>query len=218
MYWLTVRQGQQLQPGGGGSGHTHIIPADQSQSAGPALLHSRAQPEESQRYPSSAELRLACSGSCAHSYSRYSEAPTLPESRVRFPLGASSLISVWHTTRCFWWDKRFKDCWIVRWSKGLKRVQTSSKRWIRNMNAVNGRCKLINKWIKLFPQRKCKRSCPSVIFLADWRCTLYLQRPSSWYKEQQLANMSVRSSLSCHTDSEQTSGVSELMHVFDRTD
>lgn len=196
MYWLTVRQGQQLQPGGGGSGHAHIIPADQSQSAGPALLHSRAQPEESQRYPSSAELRLACSGSCAHSYSRYSEAPTLPESRVWFPLGASSLISVWHTTRGFW----------------------CSKRWIRNMNAVNGRCKLINKWIKLFPQRKCKRSCPSVIFLADWRCTLYLQRPSSWYKEQQLANMSVRSSLSCHTDSEQTSGVSELMHVFDRTD
>lgn len=196
MYWLTVRQGQQLQPGGGGSGHTHIIPADQSQSAGPALLHSRAQPEESQRYPSSAELRLACSGSCTHSYSRYSEAPTLPESRVWFPLGAASLISVWHTTRCFW----------------------CSKRWIRNMNAVNWRCKLINKWIKLFPQRKCKKSCPSVIFLADWRCTLYLQRPSSWYKEQQLANMSVRSSLSCHTDSEQTSGVSELMRVFDRTD
>lgn len=136
MYWLTVRQGQQLQPGGGGSGHAHIIPADQSQSAGPALLHSRAQPEESQRYPSSAELRLACSGSCAHSYSRYSEAPTLPESRVRFPLGASSLISVWHTTRCFWWDKRFKDCWIVRWSKGLK---TSSNKF-KKMNQKHECC------------------------------------------------------------------------------
>lgn len=190
MYWFTVRQGQQLQPGGGGSGHTHIIPADQSQSAGPTLLHSRAQPEESQRYPGSAELRLACSGSSIHSYSRYSEAPTLPESRVWFPLGASSLISVWHTTRCFWWDKRFKDCWIVWWSKGLKRVQTSSKRWIRNTNAVNVRCKSINKWIKLFPQQNVtdlvillyfwglKRLKHFAQVTTDWRCTLHLQRPT----------------------------------------